>query len=280
MTGAFLLQSLAPPGALTGALSIDALLAGQWWTPLTHLFVHAGWDHWLGNIVLLLLAGRSVQRLAGAQHFAYIFLLSGCAGAAAQLCVLPEIQLFGASAAVCGVLGAFCALDPEYSVTSSLGRFFPWRLRAKNLFAGMFLASVSLEILARVSGDRIPRIPALHDFGHLAHAAGLLTGWLYGRRLMAEDRALFLRGDFFPQGLRRRRQEEEKPALVRSAGPPHWQGPPPEETGDDHRPLSDAEFLRERVDPVLDKLHENGAASLTPDERAILAEAARRFRKR
>jgi hypothetical protein len=45
------------------------------------------------------------------------------------------------------------------------------------------------------------------------------------------------------------------------------------------RELSDSDFLRERVDPVLEKLYAHGADKLTPDEKAVLEEAARRFSK-
>ena len=41
----------------------------------------------------------------------------------------------------------------------------------------------------------------------------------------------------------------------------------------------DEEFIRKRVDPILDKIFHHGIQSLTPEEREILEKAQRRMRK-
>ncbi len=105
----------------------------------------------------------------------------------------------------------------------------------------------------------------------------------YGRRL-AMDAPPDFGNDLFPMGLRRRRLLEGH-----AVGAPFHRGgsfpsqatpmpsapvvpaPPPE--------MSDSEFLRERVDPVLEKLYADGPERLTPEEKAVLEEASRRFGK-
>jgi hypothetical protein len=104
----------------------------------------------------------------------------------------------------------------------------------------------------------------------------LLAGWLYGRRLAANGRIQDDWNDFFPQGLRRRSREDESGRLPVAAGSL------PQRNGEEQVPaatreLSDSDFLRERVDPVLEKLYAEGADTLTPEERAVLEEASRRF---
>ena len=118
----------------------------------------------------------------------------------------------------------------------------------------------------------------LANEAHLVHAGGLLAGWYYGRRLAA-NRGRDAWNDFFPQGLRRRHRDLDGGGMPVTAGRAQRLleedavpalPPPPRE-------LSDTDFLRERVDPVLEKLYANGADKLTAEERAVLEEASRRF---
>jgi|GEM_PF-875996 len=267
-----------PPGAEPpGALSMASLVRGEWWSVLTWIFTHENLWHLSMNMVLLVLAGRAVQRNGGTQHFIYIFLFSAWAGAALSLCLRPNTALIGASGGVWGVIGAFAALHPEYDLMRPLRRFVPLQLKAKRLFPAFLTVHAGLEIAVRW----MPDVPLMGtgNVAHLVHAGGILAGWLYGRRLAVEGR---LRGDwndFFPQGLRRRLREEEAGRLpVPARTSSHRSGdqgvlalPAPS------RELSDTEFLRERVDPVLEKLYASGADTLTAEERAVLEEASRRF---
>ena len=257
-----------------GAVSVTALQSGEWWTVFTHSFVHADPVHLLCNMTLLFLAGRRVLADAGPRHFLYIYLVSGWVAAAVSLLLHPDRALIGASGSVGGVIAAYAALHPERSVTAWMGAWAP-RLRARNLFYGFFAASAILAGLAVVTGEYY--LPLVHDMGHAAHAAGLLTGWLYARHLAPALENLYHREEFFPLGRRRRRDTESPPVPARAglrhrenaADPEPVPGAPPLMTND--------EFLRKAVDPVLDKLYASGMASLTPAERQILDEAASRF---
>jgi hypothetical protein len=227
-------------------------------------------------MVLLVLAGRAVQRQAGTQHFVYIFLVSAWAGSALTLTLTPDCPpIVGASGGVMGIIGSFAALFPEYDLMRPLRPAIPLRLKAKYLFPGLLMAFVVLELVTRAARDAA--WPALRSEAHLVHAGGLLTGWLYGRRLAAEG-VLREWNDFFPLGLRRRRRESDAASMAVAGSLPKRRenevlpalpAPP--------RELSDSEFLRERVDPVLEKLYANGADTLTEEERAVLEEASRRF---
>lgn len=266
----------APSQDQAGMLSIQGLKGGQWWTVFTHLFVHKDWIHVISNVVVLFLAGRRVLADTGPRHFLYIYFGSGLVAAAISLLLHPGSPLLGASGCVAGVVGAYAALHPERSITARLGPFFP-RLSARSFFFGLLAAEVILESLV-IATEKSMSIPMVHGVAHAAHAAGLLSGWLYARHLAPVLDSIYQREDFFPQGLRRRRREVETlPAGGRNRSLPEAPLDFLEETPPQK---SDDEFLREAVDPVLDKLYAHGMSSLTEQEKDILNEAANRFSRR
>jgi membrane associated rhomboid family serine protease len=78
------------------------------WTPFTHAFLHASWEHLLVNVAWLAIFGTPVARRYGARATLVIFLLSSAAGAAAfTLTSLHDgTFLVGASGGVAGLTGA------------------------------------------------------------------------------------------------------------------------------------------------------------------------------
>ena len=281
--GAFVLRKLFSADSVlpAGAISVEALRQGEWWTVFTHGFIHADWMHLLPNLVLFVLAGRRVLADTGPRHFLYIYLVSGWVAAAATLMLHPEMPLIGASACVAGVFGAYAALHPDRSVTAPLGAWAP-RLKARNLFLGILAGAIGLEIFTTLTSPAWD-VPFISNVGHAAHAAGLLTGWIYARHLAPVLQNLYHREDFFPQGLRRRHRETESPPTPARSAAGRRAGsslPGSVFTGDTPPSLSNDEFLRQAVDPVLDKLYATGMASLTEAERHILDEAATRFSRR
>jgi membrane associated rhomboid family serine protease len=80
------------------------------WTPVTHAFLHAGWEHLLINCAWLAIFGTPVARRYGPRATVILFVLTAAAGAAAfAATTLPELQvLVGASGGVAGLTGAAC----------------------------------------------------------------------------------------------------------------------------------------------------------------------------
>jgi membrane associated rhomboid family serine protease len=78
-------------------------------TLLTHMFLHAGWLHLLGNLLILYLAGPFIEDVWGRPIFAGFYALSGIVAALAF--VIPHADstepMIGASGAIAGVMGAF-----------------------------------------------------------------------------------------------------------------------------------------------------------------------------
>lgn len=78
-------------------------------TLITHMFLHAGWLHILGNLFILYLAGPFIEDVWGRPVFAAFYGVSGIV--AALTFALPHRgltePLVGASGAIAGVMGAF-----------------------------------------------------------------------------------------------------------------------------------------------------------------------------
>lgn len=84
-------------------------------TLLTHMFLHGGWLHLLGNLWFLYVFGDNVEDAMGHVRFAVFYLVCGLAAAAAQMLSAPasSTPMVGASGAIGGVMGAYVMLYPR-----------------------------------------------------------------------------------------------------------------------------------------------------------------------
>lgn len=78
------------------------------WTPVTHAFLHAGWEHLLINCAWLAIFGTPVARRYGPVATVALFLIAAVAGAAAftATSLFTGAFLIGASGGVAGLTGA------------------------------------------------------------------------------------------------------------------------------------------------------------------------------
>ena len=76
---------------------------------ITHMFMHAGFLHLLGNLLILYLAGPFIEDVWGRPLFLAFYLAAGLFAAVSFLMVEPDsmVPLVGASGAIAGVMGAF-----------------------------------------------------------------------------------------------------------------------------------------------------------------------------
>ncbi|MBI4957290.1 MAG: rhomboid family intramembrane serine protease [Myxococcales bacterium] len=88
-------------GASFAPLNTD----GAWWRLLTSTVTHAGLWHLGNNLVVLALAGRLAERLAGNTTFLATYLGAGLVGAATGSAAQPHAAVVGASGGVLGVVG-------------------------------------------------------------------------------------------------------------------------------------------------------------------------------
>ncbi len=111
------------------ALVPAQLLAGwadeaQWATLGSHLFLHGGVAHVLGNCWFLWVFGNNVECKLGPARYLVFYLASGLGAAALQIGVEPStsVPMVGASGAISGVLGAYFILLP----TAWIVTLVPW----------------------------------------------------------------------------------------------------------------------------------------------------------
>ena len=90
----------------------------------TSMFMHASWEHILGNMLFLWIFGNNVEDALGRVRFFLWYLVAGLAATAAQTFVTlafgnasdASIPNIGASGAISGVLGAYLVLLPTAQV--------------------------------------------------------------------------------------------------------------------------------------------------------------------
>jgi len=76
---------------------------------VTHMFLHAGWLHLIGNLLIFYLAAPFIEDVWGRPAFAALFLMGGLAAALAHIARYPDsaVPMIGASGAVSAIMGAF-----------------------------------------------------------------------------------------------------------------------------------------------------------------------------
>ena len=99
-------------------------------TVFTSMFLHAGWGHFLGNMLFLWIFGDNVEDRLGHARFVAFYLLCGIAAVFAHVYMNPtsRIPTIGASGAIAGVLGGYFVLYPHSRVLALLPLFIIWEV--------------------------------------------------------------------------------------------------------------------------------------------------------
>jgi membrane associated rhomboid family serine protease len=144
----------------------------QWQTVLTHMFLHGGWAHLLGNLWFLWIFGGNVEDRLGAFKFLLFYLLAGLVAAGAQVAVDPgsAVPMIGASGAISGVLGAYLILFPTAWVWSLV----PWIVPVLPVPAVVFL--VLWFAVQTLNGLGALALGATGGVAWWAHTGGFAAG--------------------------------------------------------------------------------------------------------
>jgi membrane associated rhomboid family serine protease len=121
----WLAQVTAAPWLANGALSMQALREGRWWTLFTHMGLHGGLPHLVFNMMALAQLGREIAplfgtRLRGSLVFLGLFLVCGLVGGLAFVLINPTGTAVGASGAICGIWGAGARLSGKGTLRDAL----------------------------------------------------------------------------------------------------------------------------------------------------------------
>ena len=153
----------------------------------TGMFMHASWEHILGNMLFLWIFGNNVEDAIGRVGFLFWYLAAGVAAMASQTAVTlaftgtsgASVPNIGASGAIAGVLGAYFVLYPRAKVLTWIFiiiREIPafWFLL---IWIGLQLWSGGLAITQPQAGGGVAFFAHIGGF-----AFGILTIRLVGRR--------------------------------------------------------------------------------------------------
>jgi membrane associated rhomboid family serine protease len=226
------------------------------WTFLTSIFLHEGFWHLLWNMLFLFWFGRIVADLIGNDKILTLYLLSGIVGCfafwlSAQMLPYAEgriVYALGASAGVMGIVVASGTIAPNYIV----------RL--------LFLGEVKLKYLvfAIVFLDLVGIANNVNTGGHFAHIGGAFMGWFIMYQLR--------QGNDWSEGVNAlitklvhffRDTDSTTKGKAR-----HFASKKKQDNPDDND-------FQDRLDYILEKIHQFGYDSLTDEERRFLDRASK-----
>jgi rhomboid family protein len=143
---------------------------------LTHMFLHGGWLHIIGNMLYLWIFGDNVEDQMGSLTFLGFYLVCGVIAAIGQGLIAPS-PMVGASGAISGVLGAYLVMFPTARVATLV--FLGFFITVINLPAliviGMFIV---LQIIEGAAELRLSAHEATQQIAYFAHVFGFLAGVL------------------------------------------------------------------------------------------------------
>jgi membrane associated rhomboid family serine protease len=167
-------------------------IEGGWlpliWTPITHAFLHASWDHLLINLAWFAIFATPIARRYGGVGMTAIFLISAIGGAALfAATTMPSVQiLIGASGGVAGLTGAasrfifqpvVIGVDPKTGERRALGRHLA---SLREVFVEP--RSRYFVIIWTVLNAAVPLLPAFTgtdvQVAWQAHLGGFFAGFL------------------------------------------------------------------------------------------------------
>lgn len=236
------------------ALSIDGIRAGKVWTLLTYAFLHSPSNllHVIANLLGLYFLGRELLPVMGSKRFLWFY---GAAAAAGGLLWTAANWtsggiVWGASAAVYGLLTVFACFYPNRQVTFLLFFILPVTVKPKYIAFTLLGLDLCGFLFYEVMGAASP-----FGFAHSAHLGGLLAGWIYFRYVHSGNWSFGRRASFeLPRWARKR-------AATPAAEPKYQVN------------ITDRNDLRAEVDRILDKINSHGFGSLSEEEKRVLDSA-------
>jgi membrane associated rhomboid family serine protease len=162
-----------------------------WWQgAFTSMFMHASWEHIIGNMLFFWIFGNNVEDALGKIRFVIWYLLAGLAATAVQTFVTlhfgtvrdASVPNIGASGAIAGVLGAYFLLLPRARVLTLIffGIIFLREIPAVwflGVWIGLQIWQGGLGLLHPEQGGGVAFFAHIGGF-----AFGLLTVFLVAKR--------------------------------------------------------------------------------------------------
>jgi membrane associated rhomboid family serine protease len=157
---------------------------------ITAMFLHAGWDHILGNMLFLFIFGKNVEDAFGRVGYLLLYFAGGLVATMTQTAMTllfgsapdARVPTLGASGAIAAVLGAYLVLYPSSRILTFIG-WIPVGIPAWVFLGGWFLyqffeGNYSL-VQAKAGGSGV---------AFFAHVGGFVFGFVVARVLVGTNR--------------------------------------------------------------------------------------------
>ncbi|MEJ5228404.1 MAG: rhomboid family intramembrane serine protease [Pseudothermotoga sp.] len=147
------------------------------WLPLfSHMFLHGGWSHLIGNMWFLGVFGDNVEDTMGHFLFSIFYISSGFLAAMTHflLSFNSQVPMVGASGAISAVMGAYFVLFPYSRVISFVPLFFMPFLVAIPATIYLFMWFI-FQIISGLFDSVVSS-----GVAYWAHAGGFVVGMLWG----------------------------------------------------------------------------------------------------
>ena len=171
-----------------------SLFFSSWSGLFTHMFLHGGWLHLLGNMLMLYIFGNNLEDVLGHFWFLLFYVACGLAGGLVFIATEtnPMVRAGGASGAIAGIMGGYLLLFPRVKIMSLLllpniiwpfsilVRMF-WKLKIWGYWPILFFtfgvpAWVYLGVWAGINVLGAYSEPATSQIGYSIHLGGFFAG--------------------------------------------------------------------------------------------------------
>lgn len=256
----FILFFVAPYGSQLQemmALSRDGLFSFQIYQLVTYQFMHGGFGHIFGNMILLFFLGPELEQRWGSKNFITVYIGAGVVAGLAEVVLTsnPYAAIVGASGSVMAVFTAYTLYYPNREILL----YFLFPIKIKYLFL-FYLISDLAGVMPSAAGDGI---------AHFAHLGGVLVGFLYARHANSYighgrswDSGQNQSGDIFGKMKDAFESVKKKEPSFTSSH------------RDDSFDRDKLRYYRNEVDSLLDKINSVGYLNLSDDERRRLEDAS------
>ncbi len=126
---------------------------------VTYVFGHAGWEHFIGNIMYILILGPMIEEKYGSKKLIEMMLITAVVGGIANAILFPNVALCGAS----GIVFMMIVLASATSFES-----------------GQIPLTMILVLIIYVGGEISDALTANDNISQLAHIAGGVCGAIFG----------------------------------------------------------------------------------------------------
>lgn len=111
----YLIQTNISYGSLYLGLNMYFLEGGFFWQPLSSMFAHGGFGHLGMNMFVLYQFGNLIERYRGKKEFIIVYFIGGLLTSLISFAYIyfldPQVNLVGASGAICVLMGYIAYFD-------------------------------------------------------------------------------------------------------------------------------------------------------------------------